>query len=312
MSRLAQITDIFPMLTRELGKDVPDQIKLLAAKDSIRALCERHDLWDEELMPIVASDYQEFYLLDHPYDAQIHKILWVTVNGVVQDKEVYDLWDEIWVRFLDNYPPHDLDNQVLQCGAAGIIGLSGWQAITNGSLTVTLDTTSMVKGINFASCTSMDDVGWRIQTAVRAARQDNTLFVRWVEDTASTGHFVFWGESGTISYLSAGTSGIDISGAGYLNGLSGGTGVLLGGKIYAKVVFRPDVNSDTLPKWFLDRWATAIVWLTVWQLCEEPGKDWTDPKKAGTAEREYKRMLVKHLDERTRGYKYASTSIGSR
>ena len=312
MARLANISDIFPMLIRELGKDVPDQIKLLAAKDSIRALCERHDLWTEELMPMVAEDYKEFYLLDHPYDAQIHKILWLTVNGVVQDVSQYDLWDEIWVRFLGMYPPHDLDYQVLQCGPAGIATLAAWKVITNGSLTVTLDTTSMVSGISFASCTSMDDVGWRIQTAIRALRQDNTLFVRWVEDTPTTGHFVFWGESGTIGYLAAGTIGTDVSGQGFLNGLSGGTGVLLGGRIYAKVVFRPDVNSDTLPFWFLDRWATAIVWLTVQQLCEEPGKDWTDPGKAKIAEREYKRMLVKHLDERTRGYKYASNSIGSR
>lgn len=315
MAQLTAFSALYKHMLKELGANVSTPILLHSIQEAAREFCEKYDVWKEDLLPIVAVDYQEFYELKHEYSAQIHKLGAIRVNNIPQETDAYDLWEEKYLKFRDCYAPHDLDDQVLKCGA-GLATLATWTAITNGSVTVALSlassSTVSVTGLDFSGLATLDEVAWKIQTGVRQAANSNSFFCRWFQDSATTGHFVLWVPVYDIGYLTAGASGTDISGAAYMNGLTGGTGVSLGGNILAQVVFRPDDATESIPDWLFDRWSSAIMWLALWRLYEGPGKGWSSKDKAATAERNYRTMLVKAIDERQRGMKYASSSIGSR
>lgn len=315
MSQLTAFSSLYKHMMKELDADVPTPILLHSIQEAAREFCERYDVWEEDLAPIVAVDYQEFYELTHEYSAQVHKLKCVRVNNALQELEAYDLWQEKYLRFRDAYAPRDLDDQLLKCGL-GLATLATWNAITNGSVTVHVgldsDSNASVTGLDFSACSTMDEVAWTIQTGVRQVLESNSFYVAWFDDSSTTGHFLFWVPVSDIDYLTAGASGTDISGATYLNGLTGGTGVSLGGNILARVVFRPDAASESIPDWLFDRWSSAIMWLALWRLHEEEGKPWSNKAKALTCERNYKGMLVKAIDERQRSMKYASSSICSR
>lgn len=95
--------------------------------------------------------------------------------------------------------------------ATSVIGT--WQAVTDGSFTITIDGTEYdITGLDFSGDSDMDDVAATIQAGIRAATSGSEL-VFW-----DTDHFVIQSADETadseVSVTSAEGTGTDISGAG--------------------------------------------------------------------------------------------------
>jgi hypothetical protein len=299
MAQVTEYATLYAFMVPELP-DCPEPMLLQALQRSGRLFCQATQAWREDLevLPVVA--WQQDYPLTHDYSgsADLHRVLALWLNGALQDPETYELYEADTIRWKSGYVPNDeLDNRVLVCGTAGITDVADWQDVTAGSVTVTLDdTTYALTGLDFSSCSDMDGVASVIQTALRAAQEENVGFVRWHTD-----HLVLWVNSGTCSYLTAGTAGTDISGAGYMNGLSGGTGVSLAPAMLLHVAFRPHVHADVLPDWFIERWAEAIYSGAIAELARKPNRPYTDLDTAAYYRLEWKRGIIRAKDELTRG-----------
>lgn len=114
----------------------------------------------------------------------------------------------------------------LTCGTSPTTVVATWAAVTNGAFQVTIDGVARsVTGIDFSTAVTMADVASLIQTALRAVTGGSELVV-WTGAI-----FVVYSgittSSSSISKLTAGASGTDISGAGataFMDGDAGATG----------------------------------------------------------------------------------------
>ncbi len=109
-------------------------------------------------------------------------------------------------------------------GANGT-NLAGWQAVTDGAFKITVDGTEVsLTGLDFSSITTLEEITDTINYAA-----DGKFTV--VYDSKAD-KFKFFspttGAGSTITVLTAGASGTDISGSGFLNGLTG-TGTVTAG-----------------------------------------------------------------------------------
>jgi len=269
-----------------------NELVLQALKVTGREFCRKTEVFREELEPLPVVDYQQDYTLSFPYDASIHRIHAVRINGAYQASANYELIEETTLRFASGAVPQGIDDRCLVCAAAGTTTVATWAAITDGSVTFTVDSdTHSLASLDFSSCSDLDDVATVIQTALRVEMDSNTGLFRWYPDQVAetTGNFVLYVDSGTVSYLTAGASGTDISGSGYLNGLTGTA--TLDGLIQCRVSFRPDMTADDFPDWFMDRWGEVICAGALEKLSKQRNEAWTDAGKAKECGIEYRRGL---------------------
>lgn len=103
------------------------------------------------------------------------------------------------------------------CGANGAV-LAVWQAITDGSFTISVDGVEIsLTALDFSSITALDEIVDTINAVFLGrciAIYDSAAdVVSFISPTP--------GANGSVSVLTAGASGTDISGAGHLNGLAG-------------------------------------------------------------------------------------------
>ena len=104
----------------------------------------------------------------------------------------------------------------LVCGANGA-NLAAWQAVTDGSFTIVVDGVSLsITALDFSVITALDEIVDTINAqflgrciAIYDSKADVVSFISPTP-----------GANGTITVLTAGASGTDISGAGFLNGLT--------------------------------------------------------------------------------------------
>jgi hypothetical protein len=228
------------------------------------------------------------------------------VNGVEVPPGACELWESQWLRIAPEYTPADLeDERLLVCGPAGLTTYSGWAAITDGSVTFVVDSSSYeADDLDFSACVSMDDVARVIETGWRTAQDYNRNFVRWAE--AGTNKFLLTTASGEISYLTAGTSGTDISGAGHMNGLTGGTGVSIAPVLEVTAALQPAMRTDTLPDWFLTRYGSTIAALATYILARQRGSA-TAPNPYYNPE-----LAALRLSEYRDGMQIAATDVAKR
>jgi len=302
MARVAAYSTLYPFLVPELP-GCPTHLILQALQQVGRDFCRITEAWHEELDSQVITDYQQDYVLSHAYNAEIQRIRRIYVNASEQAVGDYSLEETDTLRFATSAVPSDLDNQVLVCAAAGTSVIATWNAITDGSVKITVDdSVYSLEDLDFSSDADMDTVALTIQTALRDAIDSNTGFVRWHDKcTAGTEHFAIWTDSGTVSYLTAGASGTDISGASYMNGLTGAGS--LGGHLEADVVLRPHISTLEFPTWFLDRWGETIQAGALARLASQKKKPWSDAILADQHRFLWNSGITKALGEKSREYK---------
>jgi hypothetical protein len=261
MSQITSYSALYPQLTLDLPS-CPQRVMLAALQRAGREFARDSRAFRMRLDPLPVIDHQADYDLKkgkaHGYDAQVYQILDAAINGVRIGLENVRLFETQWLRLAPESAPVDEDEErLLTCGTAGITAHAGWAAITNGSVTFTVNASTYgATELNFSGCLSMDDVARVIETGFRTAMDYNRVYVRWAE--AGTNNFLLWTDDGEITYLTAGTSGTDISGAGHMNGLSGATGARIDPVLEIEAVLVPDILTDILPDWFLDRYAETI------------------------------------------------------
>ena len=306
MAQVTAYSQLYPYILKWLqGCEL--QFILRALQDAGRHICQTYDLWEEDLDPIRAVSYQQDYALAAPsadpantpttYSAFIHRIKSVKVNELEYKVPMFELVNGDTLRFNPLSIPNNLDNMVLECGTAGSTTIADWQALTNASLGITMNDTGYdVKSLTFAGLT-FPKIALAIQTGLRAKIDNNIGFCRWYTDK-----FRLWIEGGTISYLTAGSTGTDISGASWLNGLTGGASVALGGLIQVKAVLRPHQNADTLPDWLLDRISDALITRVIWQSKITTGQPYYDPQGATIWETAYNIQITNLLGDKSRNY----------
>lgn len=279
MARVTSYSQLLPFVLPEVPGCSPD-IATFMLKRVGRRFCERTEAFRDDLGPLGIVDYRQDYVLVHPYDASIHRILAVKVNSIEQPPDRYSLRLETTLRFRSNAIPHDQSDRLLTCGTVGTKTLATWNAITDGAFNIGIGGGDYaVEDLDFSGCSTMDDVASVIQTGLRSELASNCGFCRYNDATEGAERFQLWLEnSGSMDYLSAASSGTDISGAGHMNGLTGaGT---LSALLEVKVVWRPEISTDTLPDWFLDRYSIPIAAGCISELCAQVGQPWGNQAKA--------------------------------
>lgn len=252
MAQLAAYSTLYPYAYPRLpGCD--DAVLLQALQSAGRTFCKRTKAYHDDLEPIPVVNYQEDYVLTPPTSCEILQVDEVRLNDsrlLLTDYEIE--WRKATLILRIPTAPYDQDETLLVCDTAGEDDYTAWAAITDGSVGVEIGGTSEdITDIDFTGVTSMDQVALKIQTAIRTEAEINNVWVRWYTD-----HFVLWTKGSDIDYLTAGSAGTDISGASYMNGLTGVA--TLAAKLDVHVVLAPQLASDVLPDWFLDRWGEAI------------------------------------------------------
>ncbi len=283
MAQATSYAALYPLMQPELPK-CGTPVILQALQKAGRRFCEDTDAFQETLDLIKVVDYQRDYTLTHNYAAVIRKLMWCKLNGSVIPLSNVELWHDTLLRFALGAAPYDQTEKALFCGTSGV--LATFVAVTAGSCTFSIAGETLdVTGMDFSGCADMDAVALVIQTAVRAAQGADDAVIEWNEKTLK---FAIYSESDEVSYLTAGTAGTDISGAVYLNGLTGGTAALAA-YIQARVAFLPTLATDTLPDWLLERYSTPILALAMSDLMARPGMPWTNKLRANQYALEYAR-----------------------
>jgi hypothetical protein len=103
------------------------------------------------------------------------------------------------------------------CGANGA-NLAAWQAVTDGEFKISVDGVEIsVTGLDFSSITALDEIVDTINAVFLgrcvAIYDSKADVVSFISPTP--------GLNGSVTVLTAGAAGTDISGAGFLNGLTG-------------------------------------------------------------------------------------------
>lgn len=288
---------MFPHLPGARDIDILETLR-----EVVREFCEETRAFTEELGPIAVVDWRQRYDLSdhHNYTAHIHQLRSVTLNGIEQGDDEFRLSKDRWLVWDEADIPHDVDDTLLVCGTAGITDISDWQAITDGSFGFTVGSdASQASSLNFSVADTFDDVADIMQAGIRDALNTNVGYVKAIcttvaEDVLS--HFLIWVKSdSTVSYLSAGSTGTDISGSGYMNGLTGsGT---LSANMIVNVTMRPDFRVESLPYWFLDRYAPGIMAGAIARMAMQEGKRWYNTGKAALKQDEYEQAKTKAVNE---------------
>lgn len=311
MSQATAYSVLYPQMWSELPGLVDQGLLLQQLQAVGRQFCVDTEAWREEIGSIAVVDWGAEYTLAHPYtaSAEIHRIHRVKVNEIEQDDSDFELVRASVLRFSRGRTPHDLDNMLLKCAAAGSDVVTTWQALTGaleGSFTLELDdSTYSVEDLDFASIADMHGAASVIQAGARAEMENEELYCRWVTD-----RFHLWTDSGVMTdYLTAGASGTDISGASWMNGLTGaGT---LAPHLWVECVFRPHLTTDTLPDWFFDRWATVIMGGAIANLAEQAGKPWNNAATAAKWRRVYNQGWSAARHEDLKQYRARPVTIGA-
>jgi hypothetical protein len=285
MSQATSYSNLYPLMRPELPRcDTP--VILQALQKAGRRFCEDTDAFQETLDLIRVVDYKQDYTLSHAYNANIHRLFWLKLNGTQIASCDIELWTDTKIRFRRNASPRDQVSMALFCGTAGVLAV--FTAVTNGSTGFTIcGSTYQATGMNFSSCTSMDDVAQVVQTAIRTALDSDEGLVEYNDKTLA---FTIYAESSEVSYLTAGTTGTDISGATLLNGLTGASATL-GAYLQAKVSFLPWLTTDTLPDWFFERYSTAVLSKAMSDLLSMRGKPWSNKARANDYALDYMKEL---------------------
>lgn len=305
MSDVAALTTLYPLVVPELPSAPDLPLVLQALQRATRDFCEKTGAWREEIAPMVAVDYQQDYTLQNDYSADIERILWVKLQGSARDEQEYELWEDGRLRWRDQWTPVDCDNQLLKCGTIGTAVMATWQAVTAGAFVISIQGQSYtVDGLNFSAASTLDDLARIIQTGLRTEIAESTMWCRVYGATDAASIFYIWTDSGELSVLSAPSSGTDISGSGFLNGLTG-TGNI-GGRIEAKVVFKPDFAVDALPDWFLNRYHETIVAGAAAILMAVEGKSYSSKDGALKAQRRYNSGIALAISDVMREFKQFS------
>lgn len=290
MSQITAYSALYPQLTLDLP-NCPARVMLAALQRAGREFARDTRAFRLCLDPLPITNYKQDYDLGkgkaHGYDAQVTQILGVRINATHVPLEDVQLFETQWLRLDPEVTPMDNDSeQLLVCGTAGLTVYTDWAAITDGSVTFGVDSSTYgATDIDFSACASMEDVARVLQTAWRTAMEYNRVYVRWAE--AATNKFLLWTDSGEITYLTAGTEGTDISGAGHMNGLTGGSGVSVAPLLEVEAVLIPDIRTDTLPDWFLDRYAEPICAKAAAICAVQRKTPWFDTELAGLKAYEY-------------------------
>lgn len=134
------------------------------------------------------------------------------------------------------------------CGANGT-NLAGWVAVGNGGFAITVDGRLItVADIDFTACVALTDVASRINDALGGTGVECRY-------SATADVFRFYsittGEASTISVLAAGGT-TDISGAGYLDGVTAVLTQGTGGDIWGTVVL--DILNNACEGFFTFQW----------------------------------------------------------
>ena len=115
-------------------------------------------------------------------------------------------------------------NATLVCGAIGT-NIAGFQAVTDGSFTIVVDgNTIVITTLDWSKITALDEIVDPINALAAGrftAAYDSDVDVVTIYSNRT-------GAVSTMGYLTAGGGGTDVSGAGFLNGLTG-TGALVQG-----------------------------------------------------------------------------------
>ena len=272
MAQVTQLSTLYPQVLRWVKGCEPNFI-LQALQNASLHICKTYDIWLDDLDPQAIIDFQQDYTLTPPstdpsntptsYTAQIHRINDCYVNGNQQVYPMISLVNGNLLRFNPASIPHGQAGRILVCGTAGNLTVSNWQALTNADVGVVVNGTKYnLLAMSFAGLT-FPQIALTIQTAIGAAIGLNRAFCRWY-----TNKFKIWGDETTVSYLVAptGGTGTNISGSSWMNGLTGGTGVILGSLLNVKAVLRPDILCETLPNWLLDRIMNALIARAIWDL----------------------------------------------
>lgn len=115
-------------------------------------------------------------------------------------------------------------NAKLVCGAIGT-NLAGFQAVTDGEFQLAVDANAYsITGLDWSAITALDEV----VDPINAQAAGRFLAVYDSKTTIVTIFSLINGDTSTMGYLTAGAAGTDVSGAGFLNGLTG-TGTLTQG-----------------------------------------------------------------------------------
>lgn len=306
MSAFTQYSDLYPLMRPELpGCDTP--LILQKLQQAGVKFCEDTEAWlEDDLAPQIITNYQRDYTINHGKDATIRRIARVNVNGIIRPPDAYELVTGTLLRFADAYTPNTLDDRMLQCGTASNAAVDGWIGVTDGSVKIVVyETTYSLTGMTFAACTSMADIAQVIQSALRAEMQSNSVHVRWYST-----YFAILVDTGTIDFLIADTTGTDISGAGYMNGLTGGDAVTVP---YLKidVVLVPFQTAMGLPTYVVDQWRTAIVGQAMFNLMTMSKLKWSNPARAPIYLLDYRTGLARARTEKERGHKAVDCEWGA-
>ena len=304
MAQIANYAALLPYVVPRLaGIETNRASQVLKATG--RQFCIDTEAWHDDLNPIAIVDYQRDYTLSHSYSATIQRILKVECNAVEWNALTYELRTETVLRFNSASVPHDLDSTMLTCGTCGETTAANWTSVTDGAVTVSIGgNTYDLESLTFAGVSTMADVALVIQTGMRAEMDSNTGYVQYVTD-----HFVLWADSAEVSYVTAGASGTDISGASYMNGLTG-TGSL-SPILEAEVVFRPELTADDLPDWFMDRWSEAIIDGTLGALMLEEKKPWSNAQLGLRHQHLYNTTVTRAKSENVRDFRHLTPAFSA-
>ncbi|MDH4319646.1 MAG: DUF3383 domain-containing protein [Desulfobulbaceae bacterium] len=151
-----------------------------------------------------------------------------------------------WVPLTDVSPA--LTAAKMVCGTNGG-NLAAWQAVGDGSFKITVDgILHDITGLVFTAVASLADVVGIIQSKV-AGKFD--VFYDQVANVFTFASPTFGVSSSSITVLTAGSAGTDISGAGFLNGLTG-TGTVTaatggtGSELPSGIYFGDDITAAKL------------------------------------------------------------------
>lgn len=109
--------------------------------------------------------------------------------------------------------------------------IATWNAVTTGSLKIQVDggTLTSITGLNFAAAANLNAVAAIITAAITGAVCTyNSVFKRFEFESSTTG------AASAVAFLQAGASGVDVSGAGFVNALAASSGAYVAGGIIAE------------------------------------------------------------------------------
>jgi len=306
VSVFTQYTDLYPLMAPELP-GCPAPVMLQALQRAGVQFCEDSEAWlENDLEPQPIVDYQKDYTISHGKDASIRRIQCVNVNGVPRPPCEYELVTGNVLRFSNSATPNTLENRMLKCGASPLTTVAGWTAITDGSVGITVyQSTYALTALDFSGCTTMAQVALVIQNALRVAMSSNSATVRWYTD-----HFVVLADTGTADYLTAGTAGTDISGAGHMNGLTGGDATLAPW-LKIDVILVPLQAATGMPTNLIEQWRSAIIGEAMFRLMTMEKVAWANGNRAALYKLDYRMGLSRAKNERDRGHKRISTIWGA-